>query len=929
MTTALPRDLARLISGDVRDDDASRAAYASDASNHRVLPECVVLPTDSDDIAAVVAFCAERGIPITARGAGTNVAGNAIGPGIVLDTSRHLDRVLTVDPDAGTATVQPGVILDRLQRDTAPHGLRFGPDPSTHNRCTIGGMIGTNACGSHSVAWGTTADNVRALDVVLGDGSLARLGREPDSDLAERLRAVRDTHLAPIRRDLGRFPRQISGYGLHYLLPERGFDVAKAFTGSEGTCGIITSATLDLVRPPRHQALVVAGFADDIGAASAAPTLAGGHPLTVEGIDHNLVRAFDNAPAPRSRPELPRGQAWLLVELGADDPGAMAERADELARLCRDTGAVETNMHTDPATRQRFWQIRELGAGLATRTADGRETWPGWEDAAVPPERLGKYLADFRRLLADHGRHGVVYGHFGEGCVHVRIDHDLLSQDGRAAYRRFQADAAELVVAHEGSLSGEHGDGRARSELLTRLYGRDVIDAFAAFKHAFDPANLLNPGVLIDPDPLDDNLRLHINRPHTVDLAFGYQGDDGDWGKAMRRCVGVGACRKESGGGMCPSYRATKDERHSTRGRARILFEMLDGHLGDDGWRSEDVREALDLCLGCKACTSECPVSVDMATYKAEFLHQHYRRRPRPASHYSMGWLPLWLAVARRVPRLANPLLGRKALARLGGIDPRRSMPRLSARPWRSRRALPGSGGTPITLWADTFTASFAPEIITDAEEVLAAAGYATSVAGPNLCCGLTWISTGQLGIARRVLSRTVDALHQAPGDVVVLEPSCAAALRHDAPNLLGTKQATSVASRVRTLAEVIEPARLDLAPLNEAAVAQFHCHHRAVFGTEPDRRLLRATGVDLTSVDDGCCGLAGNFGFENGHYDVSVRCAEQSFLPVVREAGDRLVLADGFSCRLQIEQLADRPSLHLAQLLRRQLRQPSTVEHS
>lgn len=928
MTTALPRDLARRISGDVRDDDASRAAYASDASNHRVLPQCVVLPTDADDIAATVAFCGERGVPITARGAGTNVAGNAIGPGIVLDTSRYLNRVVAIDPDARTATVQPGVVLDRLQANAAPHGLRFGPDPSTHNRCTLGGMIGTNACGSHSVAWGTTANSVRTLDLVLADASRTRLGPEPDTDLAARLRAVKDAYLAPIRRELGRFGRQISGYGLQYLLPEHGFDLAKAFTGSEGTCGIITSATVDLVPLPRHRALVIAGFDDDIAAASAAPVLADLHPLTVEGIDHNLVHAFDGAPAPRSRPDLPRGQAWLLIELGADDQGTLADLAEKVARVCGDTGALETHTHTDLAAQRLFWQIRELGAGLATRAADGSETWPGWEDAAVPAQRLGSYLADFRALLADHGKHGVVYGHFGEGCVHVRIDHDLLTPEGRAHYRRFQEDAAELVVAHAGSLSGEHGDGRARSELLTRLYSHDLIDAFSAFKHTFDPDNLLNPGMLVDPDPLDDNLRLRINRPHTVDLAFGYDGDDGDWGKAMRRCVGVGACRKETGGGMCPSYRATRDERHSTRGRARILFEMLDGHLGDDGWRSDDVREALDLCLGCKACADECPVSVDMATYKAEFLHQHYRRRLRPASHYSMGWLPRWLAIARRVPRLANLLLGRTNLARLGGIDPHRTMPRLAAHPWQPGHR-PGSTGTPITLWADTFTASFAPQIITDAAAVLEAAGYAPAAAGPDLCCGLTWISTGQLGIAHRVLRKTVDALCQTSGDIVVLEPSCAAALRHDAPNLLRTEQATAVANRIRTLAEVIEPARLDLAPLNETAVAQFHCHHRAMLGTAPDRRLLRAIGVELTSIDDGCCGLAGNFGFENGHYDISVTCAEQSFLPAVRSAPDQLVLADGFSCRLQIEQLAERRPLHLTQLLRSRLRQPSTEECS
>ncbi|WP_206685858.1 FAD-binding and (Fe-S)-binding domain-containing protein [Kribbella qitaiheensis] len=789
MTDMLFRELTRRIAGDVQTDSGTRAAYASDASNHRVVPAGVVFPRTAEDLSTIVGLCRDDGVPITSRGAGTNVAGNAIGPGVVVDYSRYYQRIVSVDPDSRTAVVQPGVVVDRLQEAAAPHGLRFGPDPSTHNRCTIGGMIGTNACGSHSVAWGTTADNVLDLEVVLADGLVRPIADL--SGLADRLTGLRDAYLAPIRQELGRFPRQISGYGLQHLLPELGFDLARAFTGSEGTCGIIASATVKLVDVPPRRVLLVAGFADDIAAAAAAPLLSKLGPLTVEGIDENLVRAFDSRPGPHSRPELPRGRAWLMLEAGGADQVEVEEVSHSLARAAQQAGALGTRILTDAPDQNAFWRIRERGAGLATRTASGDEAWPGWEDAAVPPERLADYLTGFHRLLTGHGRQGVVYGHFGEGCVHVRIDHDLLSDRGRSAYRDFQQQAAELVVEHGGSLSGEHGDGRARSELLSLMYGPEVVRAFAAFKHAFDPDRLFNPGVIVDPDPLDANLRLAINRPHTVDLQFGYPGDDGDWGKAMRRCVGVGACRKESGGGMCPSYRATKDERHSTRGRSRLLFEMLDGNLSADGWRSKDVHDALDLCLSCKACSSECPVSVDMATYKAEFLHKHFRRRLRPRSHYSMGWLPLWLVAARRVPRLANLVMKNKLLARLGGIDSRRAVPKLSTAPLKLTQSPAGIPDAPrVTLWVDTFTAAFDPAIADDALTLLRAAGYEVTVVGPDVCCGLTWVSTGQLNIARRVMTRAVTRLAGTPGRIVVLEPSCAAALRGDAPELLHTTAA-------------------------------------------------------------------------------------------------------------------------------------------
>lgn len=963
--TSFVRALSERIDGGVAADGATLAAYSTDASNHRVVPTCVAFPRSVGDVTALVATCRDEGVPLTSRGAGTNLAGNALGSGVVVDYSRHLNRILSLDVDSRTAVVEPGVVLDRLQECTAAYGLRFGPDPATHGQCTIGGMIGTNACGARAIAWGTTSANVAALDVVLGDGRTATLGDGRPSQLAAALAAVGDRWSDDIAAELGRFSRQVSGYGLQHLLAGNGFDPAKAFVGSEGTCGQVVTATLHLVELPATRSLVVAGFVDIVAAAAAAPLLAGIGPLTVEGMGADLVQAFDTTAGPRRRrPVLPTGQAWLLIEVGGTAE-TCAELARSAATLATGAGALQTRIVTAAAEQRSLWSLREQGTGLAAR-AGGVERWPGWEDAAVPPERLAAYLTDFTALLREHGRRGSIYGHFGEGCVHVRIDHDLLTPSGRTEYARFQHGAADLVVAHGGSLSGEHGDGRHRSELLPRLYSKQMLDAFAAFKAAFDADNLFNPGLIVDPVQLNRDLRLEIARPHRTGLAFAHSGDDGDFGRVTRRCVGVGACRA-SGGGMCPSYQATLDERHSTRGRARVLFEMLDGRLSADGWRSPDVLGALDLCLMCKACSSECPASVDMATYKAEFLHHHYRHRLRPRSHLSLGWLPLWLAVARRVPRLANAALTTPHLAaavkRLGGIDPRRDLPLLATAPisrwsrfrhrwsslsrpgwssWWSSLSRPSrpsrpnsqsaSSPEPVLLWLDTFTRSFSPEVVHDATVVLRAAGFTVDLAGAGLCCGLTWLSTGQLTVARAVIAKTVAALDSPAytGPIVVLEPSCAAALRDDAVKLLDSDAARRVAGRIASVAELVSDRRLPgleaAAPADGRVIAQFHCHQRATAGTSADRALLSRLGLEVASVDEGCCGLAGNFGFEDGHFDVSRTCAEQSFLPYLTRDAEATVVADGFSCRLQIEELGgealgSRRPLHLATLLRRSLR--------
>ncbi|QWQ41916.1 FAD-binding oxidoreductase [Streptomyces sp. YPW6] len=904
---------------------AARALTTMDASNYRRVPLGVLAPRDADDIAAALTVCREYGVPVVPRGGGTSIAGQATGTGLVLDLTRHLRTILDVDPAARTAVVQPGVILDDLRAAAAPHGLTFGPDPSTHSRCTLGGMIGNNSCGAHSVAWGTTADNVRDLSVVRYGGQALRLERGSGAGPAG-VDALVAGHLALLRTGYPDLPRRISGYALDALLPEHpgGPDPVRAFCGSEGTLGVVTEATVRLVEAPRARALAVLGYADESAAAEAAPGLLPYGPLTVEGMAADLVRE----PAGL----LPRGAAWLFVETGG---ATAAEARAHAERVLRAADAVDGAVVTDPAGQRALWRIREDAAGTATRMPDGSEAWPGWEDCAVPPARLGAYLRDFRALLAEHGLRGTPYGHFGDGCIHVRIDFDLTTDAGVARFRRFSEETADLVVAHGGSLSGEHGDGQARAELLPRMYGDELVALFGRFKDLWDPDGGLNPGMLARPDRLDANLRFSVLPKRPVDVEFGYPQDGGDFAGAVRRCVGVAKCRTQEASGagvMCPSFRATGEEAHSTRGRARLLHEMLAGEVITDGWRSTEVRDALDLCLSCKGCRSDCPVGVDMATYKAEFLHHHYRGRLRPAAHYAMGRLPQWLRLARPFARPLNALARLRPLAalakRLAGIAPERTIPVLATETYsRWLRARRGTGthipstDRVVHLWADTFTEHLSPQAGRAAVRVLEEATGRTVPPPPRgVCCGLTYVSTGQLDAARRVMRRTLDRLDLLPGQpLVVLEPSCAATLRTDLPELLpDDPRAAALASAVRTFAQYLEEYAPDWTPprLDRPAAGQTHCHQHAVLGDAAERRLRERLGL-TGELSGGCCGLAGNFGFEKGHWEVSVACAEERLLPAVRaaEPGTEL-LADGFSCRTQLDQLAGRRARHLAEVI-------------
>lgn len=890
----LVEELRRRGVSDVDDSTLTRALYSSDASLYRLVPQVVVRPRHRDELLALVDAADATGAPLTMRGAGTSIAGNAVGTGIVVDTLRHLNRVVSIDPEARTAVVQPGVVHADLQRAAAPYGLRFGPDPSTHTRCTIGGMIGNNACGSRALGYGRTVDNVVAMDVAYGPGA---------ADVEARLGALVDEHLAHVRTAFGRFSRQVSGYSLEHLLPENGRSIDRFLVGSEGTLAVVQEATVRLVEDEAERWLVLLGYPTMVEAADAVPALLAaceGRMIACEGLDArivDLVRARGNAV-----PDLPSGAGWLFVELAGAEAESLA------TRVVAEAGALGHRVVLDPAEAAALWRIREDGAGLAARSLS-RPAYSGWEDAAVPPERLGAWLRDFDELLREHDLDGVPYGHFGDGCVHVRIDFPFQVDgvDGARRFRDFLTDSALKLRDHGGSLSGEHGDGRARSELLPLMYDAESLRLFAAVKEICDPANLLNPGNIVDPAPLDADLRPARPRP-AIPLAG-----------AVHRCTGVGKCvAPTTNGVMCPSYLATREEKDSTRGRSRVLQEALDGELVH-GLADPAVHEALDLCLACKGCASDCPTGVDMATYKAEALHATYdgpdaKRRPR--SHYLLGRLPKWARLAAPVAPVANRMMRLGPVARLAkataGIDQRRSIPAFAPRTLRRTTGVP-EVVPDVWIWADSFTDHFFPANALAAIRFLESAGVTARVIRDDACCGLTWVTTGQLDEARAIMTKTARTLRpyvESGVPVVGLEPSCLATLRSDLPEMTGEHL------DVLTFAELLERLDVPLPSLEGVeVVAQPHCHHASVLGWAADKRLLQKAGATVTQVA-GCCGLAGNFGMEKGHYEVSVAVAETHLLPAVRSHPDAVVLADGMSCRVQLDDLAGVPTMHLAELL-------------
>jgi FAD/FMN-containing dehydrogenase/Fe-S oxidoreductase len=950
-TRDLAEDLARSIEGEVRFGDGDRALYSTDASNYRRIPVGAVIPRSVDDVVQTVALCREHGFPVLSRGAGTSLAGQTCNDAVVIDWSKYLDRVLEIDRERRTARVQPGVVLDELRRAAGEGSpsLTFGPDPATHRHCTLGGMLGNDSCGVHSLYaefegnGARTAHNVRELEVLTYDGVRMRVGPTTEAELDRivaaggrrgeiyaRLRELRD-HLAPAIRD--GYPdllRRVSGYNLDELLPERGFDVARALVGTEGTCVTVLEAVVELLPSPRRRSLVILGFDDVFTAADQVVPIRERRPMGLEGFDARLVddnrRKGINS---RAIERLPDGHGWLLVEFGADTVREADALGRDLVRAMRGTpGFTGGTIVGDPAVEESVWGLRESGLGATAFVPNRRDHWDGWEDAAVPPERVGEYLRAFDALLRRYGYDAALYGHFGQGCIHTRVDFDLVTPDGRSRFRDFLGDAAEVVVGMGGSLSGEHGDGQSRAELLPVMFAAELLDGFREFKSIWDPAARMNPARVVDADPILSNLRLDgydPSRPVRTRFAFG---EDGGFAHAAMRCVGIGTCRRTDTGTMCPSYMVTREERHTTRGRARLLFEMMTGRAVD--WRSDDVHDALELCLSCKGCKAECPVNVDMATYKAEFLSHYYRGRVRPRAAYSMGLIFLWARLGAPAANLVNAIASSRALApllkRAAGIAPERTIPRLATETftrWSLHRRI-RPGGERIVLWPDTFTNFFQPEIAHSAVDVLETAGFEVDVPDAALCCGRPLYDFGMLDVAERLLKRTLRVLRpylREGARIVGLEPSCAAVFRDELPNMLPDDpdarrlrdQTVLLSELLAGLGERWQPPRM----IGKALV-QGHCHQTAVFGMEAELEVLRRIGLDAELLDAGCCGMAGAFGFERGtKYEVSRLAGERVLLPRVRSAdASTIIVADGFSCRTQIEQGTGRRALHVAQVI-------------
>ena len=931
------------VRGEVRFDHGSRALYATDGSLYRQVPIGVVVPQTLEDVIETVTLCREHAVPVLARGAGTSLAGQCCNVAVVIDFTKHLARIRGLDPQARLACVEPGCILDDLRDAAEEHHLTFGPDPSTHAHNTLGGMLGNNSCGVHSVMAGRTADNVRRLRILTYDGLDMWVGPTSEQQLEKiiceggrrgeiyaGLRAIRDRYAELIRSRYPAIPRRVSGYNLDELLPEKGFNVARALVGSEGTCVTILEAELELVPSPRHRCVLMLGYPDVYATGEHVAEILRFQPTGLEGMDHLLVNEMHRKGMhPQARQMLPEGHSWLLVEFGGDAPEAAADKARSLMSKLEEAEPPPTMaLFEDPDEQAMIWKTREASLGATSRSPMLGDTFPGWEDAAVPPERIGEYLRAFRQLMHKYGYEAALYGHFGNGCIHCRINFELHSESELARWRTFMTEAADLVVSFGGSLSGEHGDCQVRAELLPRMFGEDLIDALRQFKSLWDPAGMMNPGKVVDPYPMDQALRTgpgFVQPATRTRMAFA--DDRFSFYRAANRCVGIGECRNHHGGVMCPSYRATRDEQHSTRGRSRLLFETLQGKELQGRWDNPDVREALDLCLACKGCKQDCPVSVDMASLKAEFMHQHYKHRLRPRASYALGQIWHLSRIASRMPRLSNALLhgalGRLA-KRVGGVAPQRDLPSYAAQTftsWFSARKVHNAELPAVVLWPDTFHNYFYPELLKAATRVLEAAGYRVLIPPRPLCCGRPLYAEGLLDQAAGQLLDIVETLAQRDFNgvpVVGLEPSCVAAFRDELRQLhLTDERAHNLAERAFLLTEFLQREGYHPPTLNRRAIVHVHCHQYAALQAGADAVMLARMGIEHRVLDAGCCGMAGSFGYDANKYPVSIEIARQQLVPALREKdADELVITNGFSCREQIAHTTGQRSWHMAEIL-------------
>jgi FAD/FMN-containing dehydrogenase/Fe-S oxidoreductase len=941
----LEAELKQNIKGEVRFDRGSRAMYSTDGSNYRQIPIGLVVPRDADDVVAAMAACRKYRAPVLARGAGTSLAGQCCNVAVVFDFTKYMNRILELNPEQGFARVQPGVVLDTLRNQAEIHKLTFAPDPSTHNRCTIGGMIGNNSCGTHSLLGGKTVDNVEELRILLYDGTqmtvgattrddveriLRRGGRE--AEIYQALLGIGDRYADLIRARFPKIPRRVSGYNLDDLLPEQ-FNVARALVGTEGTCVTVLEAKVKLIPSPQHRALVGIGYRDAFIAADHVPEILSFQPIGFEGFEGSIVDGLRAKGAPNLE-LLPQGSGIVLVEFGADDPDDARASAQQLMeRLKRVPDAPNTRLYT-PAEARHVWQLRESGPRAAAFAPGAAPQWEGWDDAAVAPEKLGRYLRDIRALMDQYGYQGAFYGHFGHGCIHMRVSFDFESEAGIRKYGEFVERAADLVVSYGGSLSGEHGDGQSRGALLPKMFGPELMNAFRQFKAVWDPLNKLNPHKVVDAYLPTENLRLGADyKPLQPETHFKFIEDGGSFANAAARCIGVGACRKLDSGSMCPSYMVTLEEEHSTRGRAHMLFEVLQGEVIDGSWKNEQVKQALDLCLACKACKSECPANVDLATYKAEFLSHYYEDRRRPLHAYAFGMIDRWAQLGSHAPRIANFMstAPKQLIQKALDLAPQRQMPRLASHSfqrWARKHRVLASGGS-VILWPDTFNNYYKPETSQAALEVLTHAGFNVMVPQTHLCCGRPLYDFGLLDKARQYLQHILQTLAQeidAGLPIVVLEPSCASVFRDELRNLFPEDpRAHRLRQQTFLLSEFLQHHAPGYQPpqLSQKLLLHGHCHHKAIMKMTDEEALLRRMGADPKNLDAGCCGMAGPFGFAKDKYAISQAIGERVLLPAVRQAEpDTTIVSDGFSCREQILQATGRKAMHLAEVLQQALHQ-------
>jgi len=937
---------------DVRFGEGDRALYATDSSNYRMPPIGVVIPRNRDDIIETVRLCHDYGAPILARGGGTSLAGQCCNFAVVMDLSKYYNKVLSIDPFRRLAKVETGIVLDELQKQLAPHQLIFGPNPATHNHCTVGGMVGNNSCGMNSLIsfWAgnglRTSDNVESLEVLTYDGEVFEVGPMTDDEIAEAIRmggrrgeiiaslkSIRDEYADEIRKRFPKIPRRVSGYNLDDLLPEKGFNVARALVGTECTCVVVLSATLKVVHNPETRAVVALGYPDGFQAGDHVTDILSFKPIALEGMDHKLV---DNLKKLQMHMDavklLPQGGGWLLVEFGGPSKEDCKKQADAMLAKIKDKENAPTHKYyDDPEKLKLVWEAREAGLGVTAFIPGQKDTWEGWEDSSVAPEKVGQYLREFQKIFHKHGYDPALYGHFGQGCIHCRVTFDLVTEPGLRNFRSFLEDASDLIVRFGGSYTGEHGDGQSKAEMLPKLFGNDLIEAFRRFKSIWDPTWKMNPGKIVDPNPILSHLRLGTSynprHPHTH---FSYAADEGDFSRSVLRCVGVGECRRHEGGTMCPSYMVTREEKHSTRGRAHLLFEMLRGEIIRDGFASEAVKESLDLCLSCKGCKGECPVHVDMATYKAEYLSHHYKGKLRPINAYAFGLIGRWARFGSAMPRVANFFQSAPGFSRAMKfflrVAPQRKIPTFAKqtfKEWFFSREDRVTTGNPVILWADTFNNHYHPEVAQAATRFLERSGWRVTVPRAALCCGRPLYDYGMLDTARKWLAEILDELREdirAGVPLIGLEPRCASVFRDELTNLFPHDQdAKRLSAQTFLLSEFIEkkmPA-FTFPQLEWQALVHGHCHHKALMKMTDEESVLRRIGLHYEVVDSGCCGMAGAFGFEKAHYDISIACGERSLLPTVRKArNDTLIIANGFSCREQIAQTTPRRALHLAEVI-------------